>query len=679
MNILKTVVIVVLLLKGLHAHAQNATAYIHPAFKADLDTSVWKFDLHMPSFWMVNGYLQKDEIHITNKSSQTTYKIIVHIIPDTISLTEIDKFLNHQFKKEYKNVYSVSENYYGGKSYQMIFEQGFIIHIEALNKRGAIKTEELFPLLDQITCIGTAAFDRLAGYPLPAHANEDSLKTLRREWFFEANPQLKNKVYIDHLLLMDKYLGFTFTEWAKHMAKEQGHLYSEEEMALADGQIQIPYNVQWLRPFMPNYNFNLNENSYKELRRHVHRKHPETDYHVKHISERKNPKGISYIIYCDDTVRLFNVHCDKTKNEISSYTYSIIQAEDETDPLMIDSKWNDRYWQLTHLNYSGSKYLVEEFKQHARETKDQPFTKSTLHGCEIPLDSCIAFGVPTNWSSYSMVAEVRNEPVLMEYQIEALHSKPSRFEIGNLPNFRFFHQQNTAGQKDKKGVLIKSHLLFSDIDQDKFVEYTIGYLANGEVIYSETYEINANGVEKIDATKVWPSLAKRKDIVEMFYFSLHEEALLARMQPSFGYEEVAGYDYVYSDDIPSGDYYGGAMEAVEEPYYDVHPVAPPEVFEAHACAIPAAFPGGEKAIQDYFKQNIKLPQVSENDLEVFVTIVVETNGKLSIEKSLNSNGKTDEFTAEARRLLVSMPAWTPAERNGKKVRMRKVIAVPFGR
>ena len=90
------------------------------------------------------------------------------------------------------------------------------------------------------------------------------------------------------------------------------------------------------------------------------------------------------------------------------------------------------------------------------------------------------------------------------------------------------------------------------------------------------------------------------------------------------------------------------------------------------------FPGGESALMDYLKNNIKYPQLArESNIQgtVFVTFVVEPNGSISNVKVLRGiGGGCDE---EATRVVKNMPSWTPGKQRGKPVSVKFNLPIRF--
>lgn len=90
------------------------------------------------------------------------------------------------------------------------------------------------------------------------------------------------------------------------------------------------------------------------------------------------------------------------------------------------------------------------------------------------------------------------------------------------------------------------------------------------------------------------------------------------------------------------------------------------------------YPGGEYALMDFLRNNIKYPQAArENGIQgtVFLIFVVEPDGKLSNISVLRGiGGGCDE---EAIRVISIMPAWKPGKQFGKPVRVQFNLPLRF--
>jgi Ca-activated chloride channel family protein len=91
-----------------------------------------------------------------------------------------------------------------------------------------------------------------------------------------------------------------------------------------------------------------------------------------------------------------------------------------------------------------------------------------------------------------------------------------------------------------------------------------------------------------------------------------------------------------------------------------------------------SFPGGQKALENYLKINLKYPEAAKNGGikgTVFVSFVVERDGSLSDIRVLRGIGSgCDE---EVIRLVKNMPKWKPGKQRGKAVRVSMNLPVTF--
>lgn len=98
---------------------------------------------------------------------------------------------------------------------------------------------------------------------------------------------------------------------------------------------------------------------------------------------------------------------------------------------------------------------------------------------------------------------------------------------------------------------------------------------------------------------------------------------------------------------------------------------------SYAADIPT-FPGGEEALKKYIAANTRYPAVAlENGVEgiVIVGFIVTTDGSLKNIKVIKF--VDPDLEKEAVRVVTSMPAWIPAEKNGTPFEAPSKVEVPF--
>ncbi len=102
----------------------------------------------------------------------------------------------------------------------------------------------------------------------------------------------------------------------------------------------------------------------------------------------------------------------------------------------------------------------------------------------------------------------------------------------------------------------------------------------------------------------------------------------------------------------------------------------------YKAEIAPSFNGGEKAMMEFLRDNVKFPkEAEENDLEgtVFVDFVVASNGTVrEVEVTDETSMSVDQsFRTEAIRVVTSMPNWIPGSQQGKPVDVKFTIPITF--
>lgn len=90
------------------------------------------------------------------------------------------------------------------------------------------------------------------------------------------------------------------------------------------------------------------------------------------------------------------------------------------------------------------------------------------------------------------------------------------------------------------------------------------------------------------------------------------------------------------------------------------------------------YPGGKTALDQYISENMKYPQSAiDNGIEgvVDVAFIVRTDGSIGTIKIVRM--VDPDLESEAIRLVKGMPAWIPAESNGKPVEAPAQVDVNF--
>jgi periplasmic protein TonB len=91
-----------------------------------------------------------------------------------------------------------------------------------------------------------------------------------------------------------------------------------------------------------------------------------------------------------------------------------------------------------------------------------------------------------------------------------------------------------------------------------------------------------------------------------------------------------------------------------------------------------SFPGGDDAMNEFFKANIIYPELARNykiQGTIFISFIVETDGSITNIKIIRGIGAGCD--QEAERVTKLMPDWIPGKQNNNYVRVQVVIPIKF--
>ncbi|MBQ0158641.1 MAG: energy transducer TonB [Bacteroidales bacterium] len=110
---------------------------------------------------------------------------------------------------------------------------------------------------------------------------------------------------------------------------------------------------------------------------------------------------------------------------------------------------------------------------------------------------------------------------------------------------------------------------------------------------------------------------------------------------------------------------------------DSVPVTDTRLFDGVAETFPE-YPGGETALLQYLRDNIRYPKEAyDNGIEgrVIVSFLVVKDG--SVQQITVMRSPDESLSREAVRVVSGMPHWKPGTRNGKPVDVRYTLPVTF--
>ena len=90
------------------------------------------------------------------------------------------------------------------------------------------------------------------------------------------------------------------------------------------------------------------------------------------------------------------------------------------------------------------------------------------------------------------------------------------------------------------------------------------------------------------------------------------------------------------------------------------------------------FPGGNKGLVRFLKENIQMGKLPENSYEfnnVTVGMIIDKDGSILYPEVLDSDW--EEFNAEAMRLVSIMPKWKPGKIDGVKVKNKVMVEIYY--
>jgi len=101
--------------------------------------------------------------------------------------------------------------------------------------------------------------------------------------------------------------------------------------------------------------------------------------------------------------------------------------------------------------------------------------------------------------------------------------------------------------------------------------------------------------------------------------------------------------------------------------------------EGYYTNVSPAYPGGDRALVNFFQNNIEYPQdAADNGVEgtVNISFLVDENGNISYPMT-NPPRLGYGLEEEAMRVFNKMPKWTPGSLKGKNVKTRFTLPVTF--
>ena len=90
------------------------------------------------------------------------------------------------------------------------------------------------------------------------------------------------------------------------------------------------------------------------------------------------------------------------------------------------------------------------------------------------------------------------------------------------------------------------------------------------------------------------------------------------------------------------------------------------------------YPGGQEALREYLQNNLEYPVIALDagiEGKVYVTFVVEMDG--SVGRARIARGVDENLDAEALRVVLDMPRWTPGRQGGQAVAVNYTVPISY--
>jgi periplasmic protein TonB len=160
--------------------------------------------------------------------------------------------------------------------------------------------------------------------------------------------------------------------------------------------------------------------------------------------------------------------------------------------------------------------------------------------------------------------------------------------------------------------------------------------------------------------------------VPVITYTFYYEDIIPEPRPktTVAYEEALGNPAVFQTivkPIPT-----------PEPMAAVKPAVPEKVEEIFDIQVQPQFPGGDRALLEYVKANLRYPEAARNaniEGKVAMTFVVNKDGSISDINILRDIG--GGCGQEAVRIISGMPKWIPGTHYGKPVNVRYTFPMTF--
>jgi hypothetical protein len=696
--------ILVCLLFATNAHAQ-IDYYLPPSAKVSLDSNVWKYNTYNPSFLAVARYFKNQRDSIVNKNDG----MIVYFEP--VFFTQSVKSIDESEYRKPTMLFDkliIADSYYARNQYYFICDSLAGVKLTFnRTKEELLNNADVKKLVQSLEYVDVKTIDKAAGYPLKPNVNRDSLFIERKNEFYTYFNGNRKEIYVEHLFLLDADLDFSFEKWKEYSIKDNTFNYSDCELALADSKLGLPESASWLLTFTDDYKVNVRRDDDHYLR-DKYKMQSKERYFIEKLSRSYNKIGIAYACYKEDPdeielksfLRDKNGDCHECSLKIQSNIYSNYGNYKE-GLIGSNGNMNKEAWSYYPVDNRFNEFIVEVYNEElAGNTKCRSFSSRYLMSTSVPLESPIEFGFPDSDKGWQAIFDCD----FVEEQKEYLIDETARFALGavssiTLPSdFVVSYSSCSSNNGDEYPLtalstrMYRAPLLYGDFNKNGQLEFVNLFIQSGGIVFTEVFEKDSVTIKKIPCT-----LSMTRELLSLPV--IQKILVISTVSTRASLESIVGvrfrnsndavgeyYDEVVSEEPYGYDSYGGydaVMEispAVEDGYYSGYSNSRSMTYIESGVEVKAEFPGGEKAMKKYIKKNLNYPfrKKLKDEVIVKVGLKITSEGKVEITYASSSPTQYQEyFIEEAKRLCSEMPNWSPAELNGIKVNMEKILYITF--
>jgi hypothetical protein len=657
-----------------------------PGMRMNVDTSIWTYhDKGLSIFSTNDFYKYKNDSIVSKKDGFKLYFECVFfpkpIDKEGVSVSGEKKWLN--------KFYEFKEN--GSYVLCFLIDSNAGVIISDSKKSDTWKNrEDVRSLLESMKAVSCLEMDRLAGYPLPASASEDSLIKVRQHWLQGNLATYHEGMYVQPLCIIDKSIGFSFQRWYNYMVENKQYLYSDCELVLMEDYRRKPENMEWLSIFMDEDEIRLRSTARKNIKT-KYELHEERDF------------GVNFIGVAEDHRAALIQVIDFEKRKISIALHHLSEGDCKTLDLTLDipdtevtqvpKKVYDEYsLELKHTHPEG-KLVASLFDSQLQDFYIEKREYMSVEARSIKslwpfyfmsrksgVDEALEFEVPKNYSDWKGVL-VTLSPDISDLEIlnYALHSGFE--EVAILPggvnsesHFIGLNASETSWTEDTLDFLFRTSIFPGDFNHNGEIEYSVLYAYHGKIVYSVTYEKQEERYVRLKQDgKLVKEWMKSPIVSKLVRFS----GMKAR---PFWFDMNDGFpEITWSGDKDLRMEYASEPAATnyDEQLKSFRTQVLKDAFNESEVTSKARFGDGVSNITDYFAPFLSTVASTgvTSEIVVYVDAVIDEKGRCYVINCESNAINTDAYIEAVRKGASKMTSWIPAVKNGNNVKQKVRFSV----